>query len=85
MKDKVRDAGIPLKQKEHQIDKTHQLEELKAENNIRQQANEIEEKKRVLHEQRIEEIRQKQAMETNKLAAELKSVKDEIQILVTKN
>ena len=53
-----------LKQKEHYIDKTHQLEEQIAEKgrekNIRQQSKEIKKEKRALHEQQMEAIRQKQ-------------------------
>ena len=87
--DKANDIEIMMKQHAHYIDKTQQLEkqitEQEGENNRLTQMKELDEKQRIKHEQEMKNIRQKQEIEANKIAAELKEVEDETKILMTKN
>ena len=69
--------------KQRQIEK--QMIEQNGENNRLQQMKELEEGKRKLHEEQMKNIQGKQEIDANKLAAELKSIQYEIQILATKN
>ena len=86
---KAKDIESMMKQREYYIDKQQQIEkdvkEQEGKNNRLTKMKVIEEKKRALHDQQMEAIKQKQEIEANKLKAELETVKDEIQIQATTN
>ena len=87
--DKARDVESMMKQREHYIEKQQQLEkeimEQEGENNKYKQMKLLEEQKREKHEKEMEGIREKQEIEANQIAAEVKKVQDETKILATKN
>ena len=87
--DIANDIESMLKQRAYYIDKQQQIEkqmtEQEGENNRLQQMKEIEEKKRILHEQQMEAIRQKQEIESNQLYAELEQTKKQMTFIQSKN
>ena len=87
--DKANDIETKYKRIAYFNDKKRELEkdiiEQEGENNRLAQMKELEEKKQLKHKQETINIKRKQEIEANKLAAEMKAVEDDTNILIAKN